>query len=370
MLINIEDVTIADVLNKSYSVAIENILRSFSENKHILIAPKEFLKGIIDEEQGIYSSSTKNAASEALKGLREYRAILDMVSFYVTVSFKVTDQSFQWVNLGARDRFECGPLFFNDSSQLQKTKIVCENPSDSDFLKIIASHFAKNNNLSRCTIDFNAINGGGGSTKDVFDRTVKNNEIAFCIVDNDKKHPGAPYGGTSAHFLGPKTIKSGMVKILDVHEIESLVPLDTIESVLENLNLIERKKSSLNFFKEICNVDETAKFYFDHKKGFNLKIAWGLDNTHGNYWRKIIKKLKSKVDCDCIDLEKCECEPPCLNYEGFGDGLLSNTIDYITTGSLRQYRPILTPKLDEKWNDLGRSFFSWSCGPYKRARMS
>ncbi|HEP1064740.1 hypothetical protein [Klebsiella aerogenes] len=370
MLINIELSTQDDVLNRKFSAAIENILRSFAENKHLVIAKKEFFQAIINESDGIFSETTKNTASEALKGLREYKAILGLVSFYVSVNFTIPDTSFKWINFGDKDKFECGPLFFNDSSQLQKTKIVCENPLDSDFFNIIANHYAKQVNLSRCTISFNPLNGGGGSTKDIFDRTIKNNEITFCIVDNDKMHPRAPYGGTSTHFLGFRTNKSGMVKILDVHEIESLVPIDTIEKVLQELNLMGRKKATLDFFKELCNIDESVKFYFDHKKGFDLKTAWDLDNEHGTYWRGIIKKIKQNEKCECVNLKKCNCKPSCLTFEGFGEGLLTNTIKHIQKGNLRQYTPLLTPQLNDKWNDLGRSFFSWSCGPYKRTRVS
>ncbi|AIU87102.1 MULTISPECIES: hypothetical protein [Pectobacterium] len=370
MLINIENATQKDVLNNKFTIAIENILRSFAEKKHLVISSKSFFNSIIEEQSGIYSISSKNFASEALSGLREYHAILNQVSFYISVDFTIPDTSFKWVEHGEKYKFVCGPLYFNDSSQLQKTKIVCENPLDSDFFKIIAAFYARNENLSRCSINFNALNGGGGSTKDTFERTIKNDEIAFCIVDNDKSHPRAPYGGTSAHFLGSRTNRSGLVEILDVHEIESLLPLETIEEVLKNLNLMEKKEKSLAFLKEICSIDESVKFYFDHKKGFNLKTALELDNIHGDFWSSILKKINYKYNCECIELKKCECEPSCLNYEGFGDNLLNNTLQYIHKGSLRKYTPDLPPKLHQKWYKLGKNFFSWSCGPYKKSRVS
>ncbi|HFZ8837728.1 TPA: hypothetical protein ACIPDQ_004705, partial [Salmonella enterica subsp. enterica serovar Bareilly] len=59
-----------------------------------------------------------------------------------------------------------------------------------------------------------------------------------------------------------------------------------------------------------------------------------------------------------------------LAYEGFGDGLLNNTLEYIQTGNLRQYNPNLSSQLHDKWYTLGKKFFSWSCGPYKKARVS
>ncbi|EGF6590012.1 hypothetical protein IC123_004334, partial [Salmonella enterica] len=283
MLINIENATEENVLDSKFTTAIENILRAFAERKHLIIAQKKFFNCIMEEKGGIYSMTSKNFASEALAGLIEYHAILNQVSFYISVDFTIHDTSFRWIDLGEKYKFICGPLYFNDSSQLQKTKIVCENPLDSDFFKIIAAFYARNEHLSRCSINFNVLNGGGGSTKDVFERTIQNDEIAFCIVDNDKKHPQAPYGGTSSHFLGEKIKRSGLVEILDVHEVESLVPLDTIEEVLKNLNLMIKKKDTLDFLKKLCSIDESAKFYFDHKKGFNIKSALELDNTHGDF---------------------------------------------------------------------------------------
>lgn len=370
MLIDIESVTKADVANSEFFVAIENILRAFAENKHILLAPKSFFIDIIDESNGAYSVSTKHFAAQALAGLREYHAIKHSVSFYVSINFEILDDSFDWVDLGSKDKFLCGPLFFNDSAFLQKTNIICENPLDSDFLKIIASYYANRVSLSRCALSYNALHGGGGSTKDIFERIINKNEIAFCVVDNDKTHPRAPHGGTSAHFLNNRISKAGMVKILDVHEIESLLPLETIEHVLEEEHLLVKKKDALDFLKLLCDIDESVKFYYDHKKGFNLKHAWELDNAHGEYWRKIINKINDTYECECIDSRKCDCKPSCLTFDGFGDGLLSNTLRYINRGSLKQYQPTLTPKLSEKWEDLGRSFFSWSCGPYKKSRVS
>lgn len=369
MLINIENATPEKVLNNSFAIAVENILRAFAEQKHLVIGARFFFKTIINDQSGLYSLSSKSYAQEALSGLTEYYAILDQVSFYVSVDFNISDKSFKWVQIGESFKFVCGPLYFNDSAQLQKTKIVCENPLDSDFFKVIAAHYAEGINLSRCEMGFIALNGGGGSTKDIFERAIQNNEIVFCIVDNDKKHPRAPFGGTCSHFLGSQITRSGFVEILDVHEIESLVPLSTIEDVLRSQSQFQQKEKSLIFFKHLCSVDESVKFYIDHKKGFDFKTALELDRKHGAYWRPILKKLDIKYDCEYIESKRCSCNTACVSYDGFGENLLSNTLKYIQKGSLKKYNPHLTPVLSDKWYKLGKNFFSWSCGPYKKARV-
>lgn len=136
MLINIENATPEKVLNNSFAIAVENILRAFAEQKHLVIGARVFLKLLSMIKAGFIAFHQKVTRKEALSGLTEYYAILDQVSFYVSVDFNISDKSFKWVQIGESFKFVCGPLYFNDSAQLQKTKIVCENPLDSDFLRL------------------------------------------------------------------------------------------------------------------------------------------------------------------------------------------------------------------------------------------
>ncbi|EJF4793182.1 TPA: hypothetical protein ACGHSL_004730, partial [Salmonella enterica subsp. enterica serovar Bareilly] len=115
MLINIENATEENVLDSKFTTAIENILRAFAERKHLIIAQKKFFNCIMEEKGGIYSMTSKNFASEALAGLIEYHAILNQVSFYISVDFTIHDTSFRWIDLGEKYKFICGPLYFNDS---------------------------------------------------------------------------------------------------------------------------------------------------------------------------------------------------------------------------------------------------------------
>lgn len=44
MLIHIENATPEKVLNNSFAIAVENILRAFAEQKHLVIGARVFLK--------------------------------------------------------------------------------------------------------------------------------------------------------------------------------------------------------------------------------------------------------------------------------------------------------------------------------------
>jgi len=186
-------------------------------------------------------------------------------------------------------------------------------------------------------------------------------------LDNDKKHPKGPLGNTSKAFGKEKFNNTGMVKILDVHEIESLIPLETLEaSVTNNAN----RNKTISFLKSSILNDEKIKFYFDHKKGLDLKIALELDKLHGPFWIPLLKSSNDIDKSDCLDEGKCVCKESCMKVEGLGDNVLTKSIEYIQKGNLQIYTPQLPPILESHWIEIGKLLFSWCCGPSKKARLA
>lgn len=365
MIIKIKNATAENVLKEANLAPVENLLRSFNEGKHIIIAASKFFQDIIDNSE-TFGVSTRSSASEALKSQFEYKSLATIVNFYIEVDFEITTAEFHWVEFSNAFKLIIGPVFLTDSLRLQKAQIVCENPSDADFYEIIADHFASVNDLRLCNITYEAINGGGGTTKHVFDRCVDDNKITLCILDNDKKHPNGPLGGTGRQFGTSGIIKTGIVKILDVHEVESLIPFETIEGALQQDALTPQKQESLLFTKQLFGVDESTKFYFDHKKGMDISKILPLEKLYGDYWRPNLQQCEITAQIDCLTQDQCSCDSPCICYEGFGDNILEKSINYITRGNLKRYKPSLSPSMENYWNDIGKLFFSWGCSPVKR----
>lgn len=365
MIIKIKNSTADKILKETNLVAVENLLRSFNEGKHIVIADSNFFKTIIDSKE-VFGVSTRNSASEALKSQFEYKGLTGIVNFYIEVDFDITTTEFQWFELQNSFKLIIGPEFLTDSLRLQKAQIICENPSDAGFYEIIADHFSNINDLRLCNITYEAINGGGGTTKHVFDRCVEENKITLCILDNDKKHPNGPLGGTGRQFGSSGVIKTGLVKILDVHEVESLIPFETIEGALQQDALTPQKRDSLIFAKQLFGVDESTKFYYDHKKGMDISKILPLEKLYGNYWRAKLQQCAITSQAECLTQERCSCESPCICFEGFGDNILEKSIDYICRGNLKRYKPSLSPSMENHWDDIGKLFFSWGCSPAKR----
>lgn len=341
-------------------------MQAFAEGKHIVIGDRGFFSSIIEEDVSLFSRITKNYASEALRSQLEYSALLMAVNFYIRVDFNLEGEAFNWQKDGNHYILVVGPHYFDDTVRLQLSNIIFENVKDSDFYQVIVAYFAKRNKAVKCGLKFNAINGGGGSTKDVFDRTVRTKIPVLCILDSDKKHPLGPMGSTSRAFSNEVFSQAGMVYTLEVQEVESLIPTSTLALLNDKA---ASKLSTIAFLENIANIDETSKFYFDHKKGLTLVKALELDKIYGPYWIPFIRSTYSAAN-DCLINESCNCHTACIIYEGFGDNILDRVIDFISRGNLRAYEPRLSPLLENQWNIIGKLLFSWACSPVKKIRAS
>jgi hypothetical protein len=365
MLIEIRNYNNEQILSERLSIPIDNLLRSFRERKHILISNKSFFETIRDDDNGLYNHCTKQTAHDAMKSQSEYAKLINLVSFYVVVDFDIQGDQISWIEINSKTILKVGPNYFEDSSKLQSSSIILENINDYDFYHIILSNFTRDNNINKCQVGCNIINGGGGTTKEVFEHHIENDEIILCLLDNDKKHPRGPIGSTSKAFGSMKYNRAGMIKILDVHEVESLIPVDILE-----MSIDASKNKTLAFLKNSLEEEESIKFYFDHKKGLELKTAFKLDKLHGSYWIPLLKSSTIIENSDCLNDGKCSCNESCIIIDGLGDNILSKAVQYINKGNLNIYKPHLSPKLDLHWTEIGKLLFSWCCGPYKKSRVT
>ncbi|AVF35092.1 hypothetical protein [Rahnella sikkimica] len=365
-IINIEKINFSNI---SHAQAIENVIRSFGEKKHIIIANKDFFENVITEKNGVFSRILKQSAEEARRAQMEYSSLLKFVNFNVVLDFNIKGKDYLWNQLHDSETLTVGPDFFVDSASVQDALIVCEDVNDSDFYKVIASYYSKKIKANLLNIKFQAINGGGGSTKRIFDRKVNNLEVTLCILDNDKKHPKYPEGGTCKNFNGEAHLKTGRIIVINAHEIESLIPFDLLENILIEDKASVEKIESLDRFRRICSEDQTAKFFFDHKKGLDIKTAFDLDKKYGSYWLPLINKANSDSFSECVNNNECDCDSPCFTIAGFGDSLLTKSTAYINNNNPKNFSPSLTGHLEELWNYIGKSFFSWSCAPAKKVRL-
>lgn len=347
--------------------AILNLFTSFKEGKHILIAPPEFLKIIAKDER--FGTAIRNSAYSAFENLRENKSLTNKVNYYCKVDLF---SAYAKPEKNEGDKFfTVGCHFFHDSSSTQRTKLLCEDIRDNQLYTIIARYFQKTQGLDYMNISLDAINGGGANTKINFDEITSRGQFCLCVLDSDKKHPNAGYGGTSKKFLGTPSPAHAKHFILESHEIESLIPMETIKIALETKELEGKFNAAFDALDSIVKYNPLTKKYFDHKEGLKINDAVKLDEKYKtNFWIDCIENSPGLKRKKCVTKLECTCKTPCFAINGFSNGFLGAVLPIIEKTSFHNLDSQLNEQIKSEWTAIGINLFSWGCSPSKRTRSS
>ncbi|MGP2761013.1 hypothetical protein ACTVPB_04155 [Serratia marcescens] len=367
MIIEIINTEQIDLHNEPVHSAILNLFNSFKEGKHILIAPPDFLKELSNDVR--FGTAIRNSAYSALGKLRENKSLLNIVNYYCKVDLFLPNSQPQ--KKEGDNFFTVGCHFFHDSSSTQCTRLLCEDIRDNKLYSIIASYFKKMQGLEYMNISLDVINGGGANTKLNFDEITSKGLFCLCILDSDKKHPNAGYGGTSKKFIGITPPAFAKHIILESHEIESLIPMDTIKIALERKELDSKYNDSFEALNSIVKYNPLTKKYFDHKDGLKINDAVNLDEKYQHkFWTDCIKNSPGLKRKKCLTKLECTCKKPCYAINGFSNGFLGSVLSVIEKTSFHNLDLQLSEQIKKEWATIGVNLFSWGCSPSKRVRSS
>ena len=244
------------------------------------------------------------------------------------------------------------------------TVLITENQEDALFYELIAKYYTKYNGFKNIEFFFESKPGGGNTTAKVLERTVyTENRLCLCIVDSDKKFPDDSGGDTKKHvedFTKCKTQDIWKAIILDVHEVENLIPIGWIEKCIpcETISFLKYLKRKVAEKKNDAPI-----YYFDIKKGIEKdkfvcadsqdKNKKGFDKSQcfRNYWSVYLKGYG-------IDLNNLG--------EINGKRIIQGTNEKILNKILGKYKiedidMVNEEHLKDKWLSLGRDIFSWGC---------
>nr|WP_314096888.1 hypothetical protein [uncultured Lachnoanaerobaculum sp.] len=248
--------------------------------------------------------------------------------------------------------------------------LITENQEDALFYELIAKYYTKCNGFKNMEIFFESKPGGGDTTAKVLKQTVNTgNRLCLCIVDSDKKFPDDSGGDTKKHvedFTKCKTQDIWKAIILDVHEVENLIPIGWIEKCSKENGIPCETISFLKYLKgKVAEEKNNAPiYYFDIKKGIkkdkfvcadsqneNIQKEFNKSECFRNYWSKHLKGYG-------IDLNKLE--------EMDGKDIIQGVDKRILNKILGKYKNIdiymvNEEHLKDKWLSLGRDIFSWGC---------
>ncbi|MEI8704477.1 hypothetical protein [Pseudoalteromonas sp. B62] len=217
-------------------LALDHLLLSSGRRKNIVIIEKNAIEKLLHSK--LYRAPAKTFASDIEKNRREYGVIAKQLAVYCVVDFdsrqvSCTFQNNQWV-------IRVGYDYFIDPENSGLIGLITEGELDFNFYSVIATYYSKYISPLKLDVSFKFHHGAGSQSKPSFDRLTNEGKIILCLVDNDKSHPKKGEGSTSkvfTHYDRNYNNKS-LVNVINVREIETLLPLNIIEKILvEQKNL-------------------------------------------------------------------------------------------------------------------------------------
>lgn len=248
--------------------------------------------------------------------------------------------------------------------------MVAENEEDIEFYKFVGQYFVKKTGLGNLNINFEGKNGGGSTISNVLERIIsEKNRMCLCIVDSDRKYKDASPGDTMQRIIN---VTQGIVQdyfevlLLEMHEIENIIPLSVLENVVNENNL---ETKGLLFLKYLIDCDNTLNspvFYFDLKKGI-LKNSFILDEgadkekkkkyekrgLYRQYWKKYIKEYGIKIDDDSDR----------ILVNGFCERILRYSLEYLHRMSCNDKLNLIEVEepIQQVWEKIGEKVYCWGC---------
>lgn len=342
-------------------LALRNLITSYGLRKNIVIIDNKSIDQIINSD--IYDKPTKNFAYNMDTTRREYYQIIDQLSVYCIVDF-----NFEGIDCRAyKNQFIIRMSYkhFLKTSNTEHVNLITEGKNDFDFYTIVAKYYSKKISPLNLGLGLNFCQGAGSQCKERFDDLTNAGEITLCILDNDKSHPTKGIGSTAKSFkdLDKEYNNNSLAYIIDVREVESLLPMRIIEQVLGE-NKVPKDIDNLDKIKAFKNANASFREYFDHKEGLSLKNAIELDSTYGSYWLKILLTSSNFSSSPCLANETCYKCHSCGKIEGLGDNILKKSLDYMNKLNLNSLN--IEPDILTHWKKIGELILSWGCIPNSR----
>lgn len=187
------------------------------------------------------------------------------------------------------------------------TCLLGENLSDCKWFKAMGEYYGLYKGLGH-NLQFEEVSGGGSQTGRLYGERFKNcNQLSLCIIDSDKKIHGDTWGDTAQNLQEHhRNLSKSMdciyvfYEILEVHEIENLLPSNLIEfalnnqkqkipSDISNLRNLQNNPNSNDWMyldvKKIAGAD-ILNHVIDFKYGF-LNKNYRVPDSMKNIWDRV-----------------------------------------------------------------------------------
>lgn len=254
---------------------------------------------------------------------------------------------------------------FIEMNYSYKMNLIAENNTDCNFYKKIGLIYMKKKNIASVRLELENQPGGGSTINDIVRNKYENKQISVAYVDSDVKYFKCAEGETSKKLL--KEIKrlnrkynNDIVEIqkVDAHEVENLIPIKMIKNYYRQNRNEESRDITIDFLKKINTKKldiNNPIIYFDMKNGIDKETCC-KNEDYRNYWKDVLEKNSYIYDENSL-------------IDGFGKRLLEKMDSFIEKEIELPdfYSKNIDNYLRKKWNEIGRTIYSYGCARERRS---
>lgn len=245
--------------------------------------------------------------------------------------------------------------------KLGMCSLLCEQLSDCRYYKIIGNSYLERHDIKGIGLHFMPDNGGGSTIGELLENRVRDELVpTLCIVDSDRKYGPMPQMQRDGDTL--KCIKESEQKLsrfdgvlaphevypLDVHEIENLIPVSVLETLLDRCPEMRPGIEAIKSVVSVCNP--SPAFFYDYKNGF---VDSKTDSQKREYWEKVAIQAGKQLE-SVEELTKAEKHISSKVFPPVAKHVLNQVLNEANGLVINP-----DPYLEGKWDALGAVITAW-----------
>jgi hypothetical protein len=366
MLIKIDE-SLTNNFTDDILEALRYLAIAAKEGKHKVVAKRKTLEKIMkcprlsEYERSIYQK-LHHASAELLSNL-------NAVSKYIEVVDSCHEPKLE--NLAGKSIIKVPVKFFNDTTKIQSTILLCENSEDTKFYIKVARVYCLWKNLKKIPLKYTS-RGGGGSTISREYENIQNYQenLCLCLIDSDRLSPHSSVGKTAQAIqeIDDENILTTQLVILNFREIENLIPNSILSELCQN-NLDRERSLKLLEVISSSNVAKSRDF-LDMKDGSKFyTIANASDSSVKKFWEPLLKEYPTvfpPLNKLCLEDWRCQekifnqkAECKCDLFYGFGTHILRDTIRCLEKENDHKIAPRVDDRSRAEWEYIGQNIVDW-----------
>ena len=337
MLFEIDQAVVESALGAPHvRSAIENLLISYSEGKHVplLTARKDLIAKLE------LSPKARGAALRSLARTSEYKGLRDTLS----LTARLTDRDdLGKATVGGRTILEVPASLAADSSFTQASVLLAENLARDCRVYCALAQALCVRRRWNLEPSFELRGGGGTATCETLGATADQGRVCICILDSDRRRPEGKLGQTALAALGVPVTDIQRVEVLFCRELENLFVFSDLAKVLASTQSpLLGKVAMLESIGGSANLDTLD--FVDLEVGVR-----GFDIVRDDYLRTLTNRLNLQVPKCCREEQKCgdRVSCTCVLVPALGKSLLHEITRAIELASKQKISEYFSSTLED-----------------------